>query len=173
MDLPSDLELELGAPSTLSHTHSTVQWRTPPKLKQTRRPYRIEIDVESLEKQQPVTKVLQSGRFRGHLENVLKGFLDGSGRPRQTRAIHQLQSQIVPASQIEDAHCLNDSFTQNFSGRRGGGSLIIPINDLRGSAAEKYTSAECEARCKLASLYRLIDRMGWTQLIFNHISVSR
>lgn len=53
-----------------------------------------------------------------------------------------------------------------------GGEPIIPINDLRGAAASKYTVAERDQRCKLASVYRLVQMFGWSQLIYNHITVS-
>ena len=59
---------------------------------------------------------------------------------------------------------------------------IIPVNDLDKAQEElcngkvphavvNYTSEEI-LRLKLASFYRLIDVKGWTQNIFNHITVS-
>ena len=50
-------------------------------------------------------------------------------------------------------------------------ATIIPIDDLSGSDC-KYSQEEKEARCKLASVYRLVDMNKWTQGIYNHISVS-
>ncbi|KAL3313281.1 Alpha-adducin [Cichlidogyrus casuarinus] len=47
----------------------------------------------------------------------------------------------------------------------------IPINDLRGNEAALFTREERLLRCRLASLYRLLDLYGWTQSIYNHISV--
>ena len=53
------------------------------------------------------------------------------------------------------------------------GSLpTIPINDLRGEEAAAYHREDCVLRRSLAALYRLIDIRGWTQSIYNHISVS-
>ena len=46
---------------------------------------------------------------------------------------------------------------------------IIEINDLPDG---RYSEAETEARRKLAALYRVVDRLGWSQQIYNHISVS-
>lgn len=48
----------------------------------------------------------------------------------------------------------------------------IPINDLRGEEATKWSREECALRRSLAALYRLIDIRGWTHSIYNHISVS-
>jgi adducin len=36
----------------------------------------------------------------------------------------------------------------------------------------KYTPVEWELRCKLAVAYRVADYFGWTQVIFNHITVK-
>ena len=126
--------------------------------------------VRILEKKQCITKILRSERFREHLEGMLKGHLNGSGE-RKLKSLRKLQENVVSASQIEAAR-------QALQGAAMGGgpaSHIIPINDLRGALADrkrKYTPAECQARCKLASLYRVINKMGWTQMIYNHISVS-
>ena len=49
-------------------------------------------------------------------------------------------------------------------------SNVIPIDDLAGTS--KYTKEEREARCHLAALYRVVDKMGLTDQIYNHISVS-
>ena len=35
-----------------------------------------------------------------------------------------------------------------------------------------YTKQEKLTRCKLAAVYRLIDMYGWTQGIYNHVTVS-
>ena len=48
---------------------------------------------------------------------------------------------------------------------------VIPVNDLPGNP-RSYSKAESEARCSLAALYRVIDVLGWTDQINNHISVS-
>jgi hypothetical protein len=45
----------------------------------------------------------------------------------------------------------------------------IPINDLPANFPNKE---EGILRCKLASLYRLVDRYGLTYGIYNHISVT-
>lgn len=138
--------------------HELPKWMAP-HLK--RRPYSIDKDIEKLTKLQPVKKILDSGKFRVSLEGILQGHIDGTGQ--QNKSLRKLQEQIVPASQIESA-------SQSLS--RGPTPFVKPINDLRGSALEKYSVAERVARCKLASLYRLIDWLGWSQIIFNHISVK-
>ena len=55
----------------------------------------------------------------------------------------------------------------------GGGfrACTLPINDIRGLEGMSYTKQEKSLRCKLASVYRLIDLFGWTQNIYNHVTV--
>ena len=49
---------------------------------------------------------------------------------------------------------------------------VIPINDIRGLEGMSYSKNEKLLRCKLAAVYRLFDMYGWTQNIYNHISVN-
>ncbi|CAF0747100.1 unnamed protein product [Didymodactylos carnosus] len=48
---------------------------------------------------------------------------------------------------------------------------VIPINDIRGIDSVNYVKAEKYLRLKLASLHRVIDLYGWSQGIYNHISL--
>ena len=48
--------------------------------------------------------------------------------------------------------------------------LITQIDDLNKSDAEKTN--DDIARCKLASVYRLVDLKGWSWSVYNHITVS-
>lgn len=52
-----------------------------------------------------------------------------------------------------------------------GGSCVIPINDIRGVDTIAYAKGEKLMRCKLAALYRIIDLFGWSQNIYNHITL--
>merc|ERR1719259_1175077 len=64
------------------------------------------------------------------------------------------------------------------TGGGGGGAgfaapshCTLPINDIRGLEGMSYTKQEKLPRCKLAAVYRLIDLFGWTQSIYNHVTV--
>lgn len=131
-----------------------------------KRPYSLQRDFRLLEREQRVTKILGSHAFRTELEGILQGQLDGSRSPPKLRAIGRLQDNVMPATAVEAAH-------------RGGGSAglsgvssVLPINDLRGARASRYILSERQLRCKLASLCRLVDWFGWSQLVENHVSVS-
>lgn len=47
---------------------------------------------------------------------------------------------------------------------------IIPIDDIPEDSP--YSEEEKDARKKLAACYRLVDYFKWTQIIYNHITVS-
>ena len=49
---------------------------------------------------------------------------------------------------------------------------VVPINDIRGIDSMKYAKGEKVLRCKLAAVYRLIELRGWTQGIYNHVTVG-
>uniref|UniRef100_A0A673YFM6 Alpha-adducin n=1 Tax=Salmo trutta TaxID=8032 RepID=A0A673YFM6_SALTR len=49
--------------------------------------------------------------------------------------------------------------------------MVTPVNDLRGSDSISYEKGEKLLRCKLAAFYRLTDLFGWSQLIYNHLTV--
>ena len=49
--------------------------------------------------------------------------------------------------------------------------MVIPIDDIGDVEPPGYVPGEKELRCKLAALYRLMDHFGWTQAVFNHITV--
>lgn len=51
--------------------------------------------------------------------------------------------------------------------------MVTPVNDLRGSDSISYDKGEKTLRCKLAAFYRLADLFGWSELIYNHLTVGR
>ena len=131
----------------------------------------LQRDLKVLEREQKVTKLLNTEAFRSELENILQGQLEGTGEPKRTRpqspgATSPGRSDVGPKSRHPSA------MVSTVVGGGGGGEPVIPINDLRGANASKYTVAERDQRCKLASVYRLVHMFGWSQLIYNHITVS-
>ena len=133
-----------------------------------KRPYGLRRDFRVLEREKRVTKILGSHAFRAELEGILQGQLDGSrSPPKLSTALTNLQDNVLPAAAVEAAH---RQATTAMSG--GSSSVILPINDLRGVRASRYLLAERQLRCKLASLCRLVDWFGWSQLVHNHVSVS-
>lgn len=141
-------------------------WVTPPSTGLTKKDrktaYRLQREFRSLEREKPVTSILSSGAFRNELENILRGQLEGGRQPKRTRQFQKAQDNITTSPDKSRTGPISTSV----------GEAIIPINDLRGVNATKYTLAERQARCKLAAVYRLADMFGWSQIIYNHITVS-
>ncbi len=158
-------------------THRTIpppQPATPPypsmvviagKKPMRRSTYGLQRDYKVLEREKKVSTILENSDFRLQLENILQGQLEGKDKPKPTRP--------QPNQWLEDlgsgrAH--HGSKHQAASGDYR--ESVIPINDLSGIHGSKYTLAERQTRCKLASAYRLVDIFGWSQTIHNHITVS-
>lgn len=50
---------------------------------------------------------------------------------------------------------------------------FLPVNDVRDADSQSYVLNEYSSRCKLASLYRLLDISGWnSSTVYGHASVS-
>ena len=54
--------------------------------------------------------------------------------------------------------------------KTGGFSAVNPVDDIHDSS-HAYDKQECDLRRKLATLYRLVHHLGWSQAIYNHITV--
>lgn len=53
-----------------------------------------------------------------------------------------------------------------------GFGTVTPVNDLYGNESPSYTKGEKQSRCRLASLYRLVDLFGWARFTSSYITVS-
>ncbi len=130
--------------------------------------YGLQRDYRVLEREKKVSSALENEGFRSKLESILQGQLEG----------HTTKPSLPPPPNqwLDDlnSRSLNQGVQRSQQPRRfhGEAAAIIPINDLQGILASKYTVAEKGTRCKLAAVYRLASMFGWNQLIFNHITVS-
>ena len=138
---------------------TTPQFLDPKK----KTPYSIQRDYRVLEREKRVTTILNDERFRSELESILQGQKDSSTHPKMTN-LQKLQDEASSSSprRVSRATGVVGSTT----------AAVIPIDDLRGVSGSKYTVAERQMRCKLAAVYRLVDLFGWSQLIYNSITVS-
>lgn len=114
------------------------------------RPVDIEADVKEMERRKRVEAIMNSKLFREELERVVGDSLRDSGAD----GISALLSDVMNIK----------------SGSQATGQCVVPINDIRGIDAMAYAKGEKQLRCKLASVYRLIDLYGWTQGIYNHVT---
>lgn len=53
-----------------------------------------------------------------------------------------------------------------------GFGTVTPVNDLYGNESPSYSKGEKQSRCRLASLYRLVDLFSWARFTSSYITVS-
>ncbi|XP_032526047.2 protein hu-li tai shao isoform X1 [Danaus plexippus] len=128
---------------TLPNGNATLSAEEEERLRQ--RPADIDADVREMERRKRVEAIMSSKMFREELERVLD----------------------QQANEGNDAPLLQ-RIREMVGGRLGAGSMrgpscMLPINDIRGIEGVGYEKGEKILRCKLASVYRLVDLFGWTQ----------
>ncbi|XP_078587002.1 alpha-adducin-like isoform X1 [Branchiostoma floridae x Branchiostoma japonicum] len=133
------------------------------KQSKVKRPVDIQQDVHEMEKRKRVSLILNSQAFRQELEEIIESQIKSGPHPASLIALQQISELILPQARVPTS-------VLSGGGMRATG-IVIPINDLRGVDAMSYSKGEKLLRCKLASLYRLVDMHGWTNLIYNHITV--
>ncbi|XP_028391050.1 alpha-adducin-like isoform X2 [Dendronephthya gigantea] len=119
-----------------------------------RRPEDIQRDVRGLKLRQRVSLVLKDEYLRHELEDTVRKHGEEG---EELASVRTYQDFLVP--------------TSNYYGAASGLSAVHPINDIRGTDMLNYTKSERILRCKLASVYRLIDHFGWTESVWNHSTV--
>ncbi|OQV25945.1 Protein hu-li tai shao [Hypsibius exemplaris] len=139
----------------------------PEYIKEMQRPADVSEDLQEMKRRERVTMVLKSQAFRDELESVIHDAMKDGGNPTSLLALQQISELILPQNRFNQTGLLN---APN-SGPGPRGASIVPIADIRGVDALNYTKGEKLLRCKLAALYRLVDLQGWTQGIYNHITV--
>ncbi|XP_065071501.1 alpha-adducin-like [Rhopilema esculentum] len=123
-----------------------------------RRPDDVVRDVRGLKLRQRVSLVLGDDILRKELEDIVESTTTNG--PKLRNGIRTYQDFLIP--------------TMYPGGYNTGGSMlgtVTPINDIRGMDTLSMSKAERVLRTKLAAVYRLVDLFGWSQVIYNHISV--
>ncbi|XP_069043113.1 alpha-adducin isoform X6 [Lepisosteus oculatus] len=124
-------------------------------------------DFNMMEQRKRVSMILQSPAFCEELETMIQDQLKKGKNPTSLLALQQIADfmntsmpSIYPATPQGGMAALNMSL-----------GMVTPVNDLRGSDSIAYEKGEKLLRCKLAAFYRLTDLFGWSQLIYNHLTV--
>ncbi|XP_056146188.1 alpha-adducin isoform X3 [Lampris incognitus] len=124
-------------------------------------------DFNMMEQRKRVSMILQSPAFCEELETMIQDQLKKGKTPTSLLALQQIADfmttsipSMYPAAPQGGMAALNMSL-----------GMVTPVNDLRGSDSISYDKGEKLLRCKLAAFYRLADLFGWSQLIYNHLTV--
>ena len=123
-----------------------------------RRPEEVVRDVRGLKLRQRVSVVLADEILRKELEDIVEG--TSTNGPMMMNGIRTYQDILVPNMYPGSQHGSSHMF-----------GTVTPINDVRGASTLSMSKAEKVLRSKLAAVYRLVDIFGWSQTIYNHISV--
>ncbi|XP_070805073.1 alpha-adducin isoform X10 [Pituophis catenifer annectens] len=124
-------------------------------------------DFNMMEQKKRVSMILQSPAFCEELESMIQEQFKKGKNPTGLLALQQIADfmtasvpNVYPPAPQGGMTALNMSL-----------GMVTPVNDLRGSDSIAYEKGEKLLRCKLAAFYRLADLFGWSQLIYNHITV--
>uniref|UniRef100_A0A4W4DWE6 Alpha-adducin n=1 Tax=Electrophorus electricus TaxID=8005 RepID=A0A4W4DWE6_ELEEL len=124
-------------------------------------------DFNMMEQRKRVSMILQSPAFCEELESLIQDQMKKGKNPTSLLALQQIADfmttsvpTMYPAAPQGGMAALNMSL-----------GMVTPVNDLRGSDSIAYEKGEKLLRCKLAAFYRLADLFGWSQLIYNHLTV--
>lgn len=124
-------------------------------------------DFNMMEQRKRVSMILQSPAFCDELESLIHDQMKKGKNPTSLLALQQIADfmttsvpTMYPAGPQGGMAALNMSL-----------GMVTPVNDLRGSDSIAYDKGEKLLRCKLAAFYRLADLFGWSQLIYNHLTV--
>lgn len=134
----------------------------PEYRREMQRPADIKEDMRSMESRQRVSSILNSQAFREELESIIADQLKHGPHPSSLIALQQISDLLLPNA---------NNRGQKAGSHSNAGSVLIPVNDIRGIDTLNYAKGERLLRCKLASLYRIMDLYGWSAGIANHISV--
>jgi adducin len=130
----------------------------PEYVRQLMRPVEVKEDVRQMEERKRVKLILQSRSFRDELEElVIEHMQSGGGKLIPgSLSLQQLSDLLLPKAK-----------TLNVG---NGVGPCIPIADLKDTGAIEFDKGEKPFRCKLASLYRLVDVFGWSHGIQSYIT---
>ncbi|KAM9540094.1 alpha-adducin-like isoform 13-T19 [Salvelinus alpinus] len=124
-------------------------------------------DFNMMEQRKRVSMILQSPAFCDELDTMIQDQLKRGKTPTSLLALQQIADfmttsipTMYPAAPQGGMAALSMSL-----------GMVTPVNDLRGSDSISYEKGEKLLRCKLAAFYRLTDLFGWSQLIYNHLTV--
>ncbi|CAA9995366.1 unnamed protein product, partial [Nesidiocoris tenuis] len=120
------------------------------------RPADIDADMKEMEKRKRVEMIMSSRMFREELERIIESQMKDGGGP--AGLLQQIQDMVGGASRLHAGAMFKNT------------SCVVPINDIRGVESMGYAKGEKVLRCKLASVFRLMDLYGWTHGIHNNIT---
>lgn len=139
---------------TEPHTNGVMDGLTEEE-KSKMRPADIDADMREMDRRKRVLEMMSSKTFMAELERILEAHRDGGG---SVGLLQQISDMMGAQSGSFNSNVFKNS------------NCVVPINDIRGGDVTGYLPGEKQLRCKLASIFRLLDLYGWTQGVSGQIS---
>uniref|UniRef100_A0A8C4S567 Adducin 3 (gamma) a n=1 Tax=Erpetoichthys calabaricus TaxID=27687 RepID=A0A8C4S567_ERPCA len=116
-------------------------------------------DFNMMEQRKRVTQILQSPAFKDELEGLIQEQMNKGNNPTGLLALRQIADFVMASS------------VSGFSPSSLSLGMVTPINDLHGVESSNFVKGEKLIRCKLASLYRVIELFGWARIPTSYVTV--
>ncbi|XP_007938300.1 beta-adducin [Orycteropus afer afer] len=116
-------------------------------------------DFNLMEQKKRVTMILQSPSFREELEGLIQEQMKKGNNSSNIWALRQIADFMASTS-----HAVFPTSSMNFS-------TMTPINDLHTADSLNLAKGERLMRCKISSVYRLLDIYGWAQLSDTYVTL--
>ncbi|XP_069756190.1 adducin 3 (gamma) a isoform X2 [Narcine bancroftii] len=116
-------------------------------------------DFNLMEQRKRVSQILQSPAFRDELEMLIQEQTKKGNNPVGLLALRQI-ADFVMASSVATLPTAQLNL-----------GIATPINDLHATESASFAKGEKLMRCKVASLYRMVDLFGWAHLANTYITV--
>ncbi|XP_069385995.1 adducin 3 (gamma) a isoform X4 [Paralichthys olivaceus] len=115
-------------------------------------------DFNVLEQKKRVTQILQSPAFKEELEGLIHEQQKKGNNPSGLLALRQIADFFMTSS------------VAGFNSSPLSLGAVTPINDMYGVESTTMVKGEKLTRCKLASLYRLVDLFNWSHFTNTYIT---
>ncbi|KAM6940767.1 adducin 3 (gamma) a isoform 1-T2 [Xenentodon cancila] len=115
-------------------------------------------DFNVLEQKKRVTQILQSPAFKEELESLIQEQQRKGNNPTGLLALRQIADFFMASS------------VAGFNTSPLSLGMVTPINDLYSVESTSMVKGEKLTRCKLASLYRLVDLYSWAHFANSFIT---
>ncbi|KAM8942254.1 beta-adducin isoform 2-T2 [Lycaon pictus] len=112
-----------------------------------------------MEQKKRVTMILQSPSFREELEGLIQEQMKKGNNSSNIWALRQIADFMASTS-----HAVFPASSMTFS-------MMTPINDLHTADSLNLAKGERLMRCKISSVYRLLDLYGWAQLSDTYVTL--
>ncbi|KAI1887007.1 hypothetical protein AGOR_G00201610 [Albula goreensis] len=116
-------------------------------------------DFNMMEQKKRVTQILQSPAFKDELEGLIQEQMNKGNNPTGLLALRQIADFFMAST------------VAGFSTSPLSLGMVTPINDMHGTESSTMVKGEKQTRCKLASLYRLVDLFSWAHFASSYITV--